>query len=103
MSDEELTQDEINQLITGIDAVDNTEFPAEVIRKLEVAKQRHDEFYKRKTAILTQDEINQLLTAINADDGAELKNAVPAQDKIGQLFTAINDGDIAEVKKILKH
>ncbi|MDR1635919.1 MAG: hypothetical protein LBR93_01145 [Treponema sp.] len=103
MSDGTLTQDEINQLIAGINAADNTEFPAEVIRKLEVAKQRYDEFYKQKPAILTQDEINQLLTVINADDSTELKNAVPAQDKIGQLFTAINNSDIAEVKKILKH
>jgi flagellar motor switch protein FliM len=60
-----LTQDEINQLIKSILAGDPTEFSAEIIRKLELAKQNSDAFYKRETAILTQDEINQLLTAID--------------------------------------
>jgi flagellar motor switch protein FliM len=60
-----LTEDEISQLIKTIFADEPTEFSAEIIRKLEVAKQYHDAFHKRKTAILTQDEINQLLAAID--------------------------------------
>jgi flagellar motor switch protein FliM len=71
MSDEALTQDEINQLLAVINAGDNTEFSAEVIRKLEAAKQHYYEFNKRKIEILTQDEINQLLTAINAGEAQD--------------------------------